>query len=49
MTLAANIVFWSSVFVLFYIYVGYSITIAALALVVRRPVRKNDDHEPTVV
>jgi cellulose synthase/poly-beta-1,6-N-acetylglucosamine synthase-like glycosyltransferase len=48
MTLAAGIVFWVSVFMLFYIYVGYSITIAALALVVRRPVRKNDDHEPTV-
>ena len=47
MTAAAAILFWLSIGVLAYVYVGYPLVVYVAGLVLARPV-KRDDVEPTV-
>lgn len=43
----AETIFWATVFIIFYTYIGYSITISLLSRLFNNPVKKGD-FEPTV-
>jgi len=46
--MAMQIVFWSIVALILYTYVGYALLTLLILLVWQRPVRRDDDHEPSV-
>lgn len=44
----AAIVFWITVALIFYVYIGYILAIFLLSLIIRNPVRVDEGYEPTV-
>ncbi len=41
-------IFWASVLLLFYIYIGYPLLLALLKIIFVRPARSDENYEPTV-